>query len=294
MPTTTLRAYLTSPNASLTVHPEANCSSVRNDDAALTWSVVQQWDEWEEFSMENIDNLLGNLLDTTFEVANPPPPLKTPRLLRHESQFDFILGRQNNVIVNEALRVACRHLGLARMEWTRGGNDSGDRTFPDWSGTMVSESDDEENLIPGDTKFTRDLLRPVRPARNHPRDSDQVPISSPANRETNLARSCLQQVNHYAAARKARYFYVVTNKELFLCRRTMDPPLDSPIATRRTGRLGVSRIDLTPTPLQASPASSPPSIRFQSQRPAVSLGQVAADRSSSPVSRKFCVSKYHY
>lgn len=159
---TTLRAYLTSPNVPLTVHPEANCSAARNDAASLRWSVVDEWRRWTGFNIKNIDNLLGTLLDLSFEVADPPPPLQSPRHLRHEGHFDFVLVRRNNVIVTEALRVACSHLGLDQVEWTRGGNDSGDRTFPDWSGSMVSESDEEKNLIPGDTKFTRNLLRPQR------------------------------------------------------------------------------------------------------------------------------------
>ena len=282
---------------SLSVHPEANCSSARKDAASLRWPVVDEWRRWTDFNIENIDNLLGTLLDLSFGVADPPPPLKSPRHLRHEGQFDFVLVRRNNVIVNEALRVACGHLGLNQVKWTRGGNDSGERTFPDWSGTMVSEFDDEENLIPGDTKFTRNLLQPQRQETAKFLDSDLLAIPSPANSETGLARSCLQQVNNYAAARKARYFYVVTNKELFLCRSTMDPPLASPIATKRTKRLKVSRIDSTPTRPRALPPSSPPSIVFRSLRPAVSLGQVTADLPSSqpespatPVSHRSCVS----
>ena len=298
---TTLRAYLTNPNVSLTVHPHANCSAARNDAASWRWSVVDEWQPWTDFNIENIDTLLGTLLDTSFEVAEPPPPLKSSRLLRHESQFDFVLTRRNNIIVNEALRVACSHLGLDQVEWTRGGNDSGERTFPDWSGTLVSESDDEKNLIPGDSKFARSFLRPRREETANFLDSDRLAIPSPSNSETALARSCLQQVNNEAAARRARYFYVITNKELFLCRRTQDPHLDSPIAARTTKRLRVSPLDSTPTRPHALPPSSPPSIIWRNQRPAVSPDQVVADLSSStpaspatPVSRKPCVSECCY
>lgn len=295
---TTLRTYLTSPNVSLTVHANANCSAARNDAASLRWPVVDEWRRWADFNIANIDALLGPILDTSFEVADPPPSLKSSRLLRHENQFDFVLIRQNNVIVNEALRVACSHLGLDQVEWTRGGNDSGERTFPDWSGTLVSESDDERNIIPGDSKFTRTFLRSQRKETANFLDSDRLAISSPRNSETDLARSCLQQVNNEAAARRVRYFYVITNKELLLCRRTQDPDLDSPIAARRSKRLKASHLISTPTRSYAVPPSSPPSIIRGSQDPTVSLDQVETDLPSSqpaspanPVSRKPCVSE---
>lgn len=88
---TTLRDYLTSPNVSLTVHPNANCSTARNNAASLRWPVVDEWRGWTDFNIENIDTLLGTLHDTSFEVAEPPPPLKSSLLLRHESPFDFVL-----------------------------------------------------------------------------------------------------------------------------------------------------------------------------------------------------------
>lgn len=164
----------------------------------------------------------------------------------------------------------------------------------------MSDSDDKRNLIPGDSKFTRNLLRPRREETANILDSDRLAIPSPLNSETALARSCLQQVNNEAATRRARYFYVITNRELFLCRRTQDPPVDSPIAARTTKRVRASHLNSTPTRPHAIPPSSPPSITSRSQRPAVSLDQVVADLPSSPpaspatpVSRKPCVSKCH-
>ncbi|KAI1201468.1 hypothetical protein F5X97DRAFT_338437 [Nemania serpens] len=237
-------------------------------------------------------------------LVDPPPPLKSSHVLRHESQFDFVLIRRNNIIVNEALRVTCSHLGLDYVEWTRGGNDCGEGTFPDWSGALVSESVGERNLIPGDSKFTRNLLQPIVEETTRSQDSDQLPVSSPSNRKTDLARSCLQQVNNEAAVRRARYFYIITNQELLLCRRTQDPLLSSPIAARRTKRVGVSHPDSTPTRPHAIPPSSPPPLppslppsspsslppssppslppmtRLR-QRPATSLYQVGGDPPSS-------------
>ena len=297
---TTLRAYLTSPNVSLAVHPQANCSAARNDAASWRWPVVDQWRLWEDFNIENINTLFGTLLDTSFELADPPQPLKSPRQLRHENQFEFVLIRQNNFIVNEALRVACDHLPLDLVEWTRGGNDTGERTFPDWSGTLVSESDDETNLIPGDSKFTRNLFRAETDEIAKSLDSDRLAILSSPKSETVLARSCLQQVDNYATTHRVRYFYIITNKELFLCRRTTDQPLDTSIAVQRTKRARFSRPYSTPERLHAVPPSSPPSILLRNKGQAVVLDQVAANLPSSlsaspatPVGRKPCVSGYH-
>lgn len=291
---TTLRAYLTNPNVPLTVHPNANCSTPRNDAASWRWPVVDEWQLWEDFNAKTINTLFGTLLDTFFELADPPRPLKSPRQLRHESQFEFVLIRQNNFVVNEALRVACDHLHLDPVEWTRGGNDIGERAFPDWSGTSVSESDNETNLVPGDSKFTRNLLRAERMETAKPfLDSDQLAISSPSRSATDLARSCLQQVDNYATVRRVRYFYIITNIELFLCRRTIDQPLDTSIAAQRTKRARVSFPYSTPDRPQAVPPSSPPSIISQRKRPAIVLDQVAANLPPSlsaspatPVGRK--------
>ena len=197
---TTLRDYLTVLNVPLEVHSDASCSKARTDAASLNWPVVEGWSLWQDFNIDNINALFGPLLNTPFNLADPTPFLISSGMLRHEAQFDFVLTRQNNIIVNEALRVACDLLNLHQIEWIRGSNESGDRTFPDWSGTLVSNSaiNYDTNLVPGDSKFTRDVLRPERGDTEGARDSDQVPLSSSPNRETSLAQSCLQQVNNEA------------------------------------------------------------------------------------------------
>jgi hypothetical protein len=227
MPTTTLREYLTRTNQTFTVHPKASCF-IRNVPASQNWPMVEEWSQWGDFNMENIDDLLGPLLDTTFDVADPPPPLESSKILLHETQFEFALIQQNNVMVNEALRVACDYLGLEKVEWSRGGNDTRERTFPDWSG--VSASDYQRNILPGDSKLNRDFFRAERIQTNDNKDSGYLGVPSPLTFETNLTRSCLQQVNNEAAFRKLRYCYVITNQELFLCRRTQDSPPDASIA----------------------------------------------------------------
>ncbi|OAG35645.1 hypothetical protein AYO21_10185 [Fonsecaea monophora] len=213
---TTLRAYLTSPNVPLSLHPKATCAQVRTDGAAQNWPPVDKWRIWGDFNMDNIETLFGTLLDTTFEVADPLPPLNSLRCLRYERHLDFILIRQNSVIVNEALRVACSHLGLRQVEWITGGGDSEDGKFPDWSGIQVSGSNNEKSIVPGDTKLTEDVLKPATDKSSSKLDSDNLPVSDKKDPKTELARSCLQQVNYYAHSYNARYFYVITNKELFL------------------------------------------------------------------------------
>ena len=115
---TTLRAFWTSSSVSLTAHPNASCPVARNDAASWRWLVVDEWRPWAEFNVEDADTLFEKLLNTSFEVTDQPPPLKWPRLLRHESQFKFVLIRQNHVIVKEALRMACnRNAVRTRTTW---------------------------------------------------------------------------------------------------------------------------------------------------------------------------------
>ncbi|KIW76977.1 hypothetical protein Z517_09421 [Fonsecaea pedrosoi CBS 271.37] len=282
---TTLRAYLTRPNVPLSVHSEATCAQVRTDDAAQNWPPIDQWGIWGDFNIDNIETLFGTLLDTTFEVADPPPPLNSMRCLRHESHLDFILIRQNSVIVNEALRVACSHLGLRQVEWIRGGKNSGDGGLPDWSGILVSDSNNEENIVPGDTKLTKDVFKPATDKPSSKLDSDNLPVSDKKDTKTELARSCLQQVNHYAHSYNARYFYVITNKELLLCRRTTDSPHGTPLATRRTRRTTVTDPNTTPNRQIALYQSSSTSITRRDRSSAgtsVSPAQSSGGQSTPP------------
>ncbi|OAL29735.1 hypothetical protein AYO20_09119 [Fonsecaea nubica] len=276
---TTLRAYLTRPNVPLSVHPKVNGAQVRTDGAAQNWSPVDKWGIWADFNIDTIETLFGTLLDTTFKVAKPPPPLNSLRCLQYESHLDFILIRQNSVIVNEALRVACSHLGLRQVEWITGVGNSGDGTFPDWSGIQVSGSNDEESIIPGDTKLTTDVLKPATDKSSSKLDSDDTPVSETNDPETELARSCLQQANYYARSHNARYFYVITNKELFLCRRTADSPHGTPLATRRTKRTTVTDPNTTPNQQIALYQSSSTSITGR-DRPTAGTS-VSSARSSS-------------
>jgi hypothetical protein len=182
----------------------------------------------------------------------------------------------------------------------------------------VSAPDYQRNILPGDSRFTRNFFRSEKEEKEEKeekkesKDSDGLPILDPSNSGTDLARSCLQLMNHEAAIRKLRYFYIVTNKELFLCRRMQDPHLNSPIATRRPERS--KGRNLLPTPIQPLaftssstlsspppsplPASSPPPVTVRSQRLAARLDRAATSLPSSysashatTVSRKLCVSE---
>lgn len=148
MPRQTLRSYLSTPNPALAILPDATVTS--SFGRSTEWPPIDCTSTWEGF--EDISILFADILDKEFELANPPPLPPVQNNIRDECSFEFILVRWNNIIVNEALRIACAHWGIGRITWTVGSSGvsyHGGTIRPDWAGVT-----NDANLIPGDTKFT--------------------------------------------------------------------------------------------------------------------------------------------
>lgn len=263
----TLREYLRIPNPKLTILKDAaEASAAKSEDR----DPVSEWEPWDGFGGD-IEAIFGNLLNRQFEVADPPPLPYAQQQIRDERSFEFILTRWNNVIVNEALRVACDFLGLTPITWTVGTSVlsvKGNIIRPDWAGVtddMFTEGYLRTSLVPGDTKFAprnldaydgADAERIVKAAQV---DSDGFPISSPAQPMRKLRLAWLEQVNYYAFRYSTRYCYVISNQELLLVRRTEDPPIPLSISVARTRerRRGNAR-ETTPIATPTSPTTMMP------------------------------------
>jgi hypothetical protein len=71
----------------------------------------------KDFSTANINVLFGVLLDTEFDLADPPLLPEEQRYIGNERSFEFILARRNNIIVYEALRAASEYSCLENVCW---------------------------------------------------------------------------------------------------------------------------------------------------------------------------------
>ncbi|KAI9701725.1 MAG: hypothetical protein M1820_006353 [Bogoriella megaspora] len=267
----TLRQYLTLPHPPITAHPSAIYSnSTRQDAAAEDWPKIDYWEKWTDFTMPQINALLGPVLDAKFEFADPPPFVSQINQIRRERGLDICLSRYNNVIINEALRAACRHLRIDRVVWCEDIHSNDQTIFPDWCASTEqtrSGADRRKNLLPGDSKFTKEPLRAQKKENLGTRDLDNMPVSSPLTVRTEYTQSCLEQVNHYAANYKSRYFYIITNLEIFIARRRLTPSTGTSPAQTRARR----NIRITATS-QGSVQSSSALPRGSLHLPPIQLG----------------------
>jgi len=191
-----------------------------------------------------------------------------------------VLMSHNCIIVNAALKAATEFMGLPPVTWLVGSYAeqiaNHEKTFPDWAG--ISEPDYNRNLVPGDSKFTRQafdiiLRRDIYEDSDVDSDismdlpgsvlSDTVP-SEPAP-WTKVSDACLEQVNHYAKDWASRYCYLVSPYEVVVARRTMDLPMSdsTSIAATRDPRTRNSRASIPP-PLSSSPDALSSSIATSS------------------------------
>lgn len=276
MPHCTIREYLNRPNPELVILPNAASSS---RDSSAAWPNIDAWQNWTDFVVDAIEVLFGAFLDTRFDLADVPPLPKAQRFIRDERSFEFVLTRWNNIIVNEALRVAGEYFNIEKVYWTVGSvvGDTGTIIRPDWAAVtngMLSGDVMWSSLVPGDTKFSKESFLTTGPGSSNDnsrsRDDDELPQSSPLLSDERYRRehfrACLEQVNYYAFRYKTRYCYIISNQELVILRRTLDLPASSSTAIATTrARRQLQAGDTTPTPRRktfASPTftstSSPP------------------------------------
>lgn len=256
---------LTAQILSLLILPNAASSS--RDSSA--WPTIDAWQNWTNFVIDAIELLFGAFLDTRFDLADVPPLPKAHRFIRDERSFEFVLTRWNNIIVNEAIRVAGEYLNIEKVYWTVGSvvGDTVTIIRPDWAAVtngMLSDDVMWSSLVLGDTKFSKESFLTTGPGSSNDnsrsRDDDELPQSSPLLSDEQYRRehfrACLEQVNYYAFRYKTRYCYIIPNQELVILRRTLDLPASSStaIATTRTRRQ-LQAGDTTPTPRRKTFAS---------------------------------------
>jgi hypothetical protein len=94
--------------------------------------------------LEQIDSILGLLLDHEFELLEQPPVLPTQLEIRDERSFESVLLGYNCIIVNAALKAACEYLRLPQITWLVGSyaraatNDG--RRYLDWAGIGTKDT----------------------------------------------------------------------------------------------------------------------------------------------------------
>jgi hypothetical protein len=192
---TTIRKYLNTSQA----HPNLRLASrLGRASSAVTLhshirpNPIDNTHTWIGFTIENVNNKYGHVLDTEVTLPEFPPICPQQEHVRNERSFESILTAHNCRIVNEALKKGAELLGWKSSQiptWLSGAYfDLGDRNMnPDWGGMKgeIDEKTTPDCIIPGDTKyFSRELVFKV---------NDQIPSppSSPSVMQRNNNRGIL-------------------------------------------------------------------------------------------------------
>lgn len=204
----TLRELLSLPNPvfEVTSDNQYDNSSKTNQDQ----SSLDDIDLWSSIESD-LESVFGKILNASIRGIELPSTLP-PELcmIRDERAFELVLSRHNNVIVNEALRLACEMLDIPRITWLTGSAAPNTGIFPDWAvvhGDRSQPRGHTINVIPGDSKID------LRSGANFLiRSGDDFKLDD-------RSRSWLRQVHSYAMKHESRrYCYIITDQELMLMR----------------------------------------------------------------------------
>ncbi|KAL8745926.1 MAG: hypothetical protein Q9190_001987 [Brigantiaea leucoxantha] len=178
---------------------------------------------WHDFTLANILACFGDVLEKTFPTEEFHKPSEVPHYLR---VVTALLLKHNHVKVDCALRIASEHLQSRRpclpVTWTWGSLGTlqyNPSLRPDWAGIYYSAGFPYLNLVPGDTKQSQKW---------------NSNMDVPASREE--FKKPLRQVLTYCIEANSRYGYIITDRELYVFRRTKSPEPDFPLSTNRPQR----------------------------------------------------------
>jgi len=266
MPRTTLRNYLSTPNPQFRKLQNAEQDLSTTDTPG--WDPIEGKEQWHDFALDQIDSILGLLLDHEFELPEQPPVLPAQLEIRDERSFESVLLGYNCIIVNAALKATCEYLRLPQITWlvgsyARAATDKG-RIYPDWAG--IGAKDSGNNLLPGDSKFAQRAFS-LGDLEDHTEDdSDDAMMDETSSEEslvqdrwTRASEKCLEQVNHYAGCYNSRYCYLVSPIEVLLGRRRMDEVLSPSRSLAKNRPTRPSTAASQPQRGESAPLSSSPS-----------------------------------
>ncbi|KJK78286.1 hypothetical protein H634G_06459 [Metarhizium anisopliae BRIP 53293] len=228
-PTTTLDAAESRPGPNTTVK---------------TNLLIQQWEEWSEFTFENITAVFGNVLDRKYVGQEEPVALKRDVEVYSEASADAGLRRFPFPVINNALSSMTGKPENAPY-YGHGTRVMGYELKPDWSCISNQAKRDSKyiNLVPGDTKTSAKF------------DPDML--------ESNYKewKKVVTQLAAYADEHRVRYGFIVTDKLVVVLRFTRKRE----VVARGAGANLPIRSTRAPTP-QVSSESGIPSSQSSSGR----------------------------
>lgn len=88
--------------------------------------------EWEDFDIDNIENLMGHLLDLSCDSLQDPIDAPPSHLrIRSERGLEMLTATTNMVVVNNAVRSIATYLDLSPYQWGFGQSIDREGVHPD-------------------------------------------------------------------------------------------------------------------------------------------------------------------
>lgn len=182
-------------------------------------SKIQRWHEFNFSTISTLfDKQINKVLQQEFDDLHEFSYVPAASLeIYHERSLEALIMKTTHSIVLEALERTSQALLSQKVLMLPGGRGcpakvpTAPRLGPDWAGT--SEAQEGSNILPGDTKLSRnweskDIKQIVEKDGTLLRVSKEAaPLVAP-----------LRQLLHYCNKLSTRYGYIITDKELVVCR----------------------------------------------------------------------------
>ncbi|EED22547.1 conserved hypothetical protein [Talaromyces stipitatus ATCC 10500] len=168
---------------------------------------------WNGFNLGNILNQYGPLL-TGAMIQREPMPTSPPQPITSETSLRQRFTLYLDSRIRRGLRVGFQHLGMQ--------NSLGNRTIVSFGEGNLAQT--VENFIPDTAYFATDLPESTRPNRAPGDLKPSYKWSSdlrngPTQRDRKEFKQALSQVNWYMKQHRARYGFILTDRELVAIRR---------------------------------------------------------------------------
>ncbi|KAG8413426.1 hypothetical protein J3458_012987 [Metarhizium acridum] len=140
-----------------TVNFDASAASPGPNTRAKTDIVVETWENWTDFTFENIMAMYGPMLARPYLGQREPRPLKKDLEVYDETSVDDGLRRFMMPIINSALHSMMRKEELSDAPYYCRGTRCDLYEFkPDWAAVsdLVTDKREYKNLVGGDTKVS--------------------------------------------------------------------------------------------------------------------------------------------
>jgi hypothetical protein len=211
-----LMDYLTSANP--VIRPTEVLHKSKSNTRGKLWLNPFRVSKWEEFNKLMLtkcyNGVFSQMLAYVVEPYQAPSHLKMgTSFISEDGLEDVISGHTRNIVASALLLAQSRHeqLSAPYIEWVKGAEASRAprKLRPDWAGIrrFAFEGLIPRNFLPGETK----------PSQKWKSDSIE-PYNRSTRKHTPNWMWPIRQIFTYCIRLKVRYGYIITDKELVVCR----------------------------------------------------------------------------